>query len=289
MYQAVQLLTETGIQSQALVARRWDGNTPIHSAVKDGRVKMTEVLLTAAARANMDINIENGTGDTPLDIARQQFWQPKTRDSSSLGGEQQPPTLSDGYRSGPPNVKSLNIEETIKRLTELRTIATQLGHTGLLVENNLSEHLLLFTNRVEEDLRRQQQLMLDVEKLVSKKGDEIEADTCSHEKTLAIVEAAYDARVPPRKLVHLADVQEAVQTELDRRFQEMQNNKDKAARQAENEGGLFEDHQNAENEETGDFSGFVEFRFSKVSGNMVDEVGWDRNRYRRERRLLRRY
>jgi hypothetical protein len=252
-------------------------------------VKMIEVLLAAAARVNVDINIENGTGDTPLDIARQQFWQLKTRGSSSLGGENQPPLLSNGYRAGPPDVKSLDIEDTTKRLAELRTIATQLGHTGLLVENNLSDHLLTLTQRVEGDLRRQHQLIREIENAGEKKGDNLAAsvndDTCSREKTLAIIQATYDARVPPRKLVHLADVQDAVQTELDRRFQEMQNTKDEAARKAENEGGLFEDHQNVEDEESEKFNGFSEFTVRKISGDSIEEVGWDRNRYRRERRL----
>jgi hypothetical protein len=249
---------------------------------------MIEVLLAAAARANVDINIENGTGDTPLDIARQQFWQLKTRGSSSLGGENQPPLLSNGYRARSPNVKSLDIEDTTKRLAELRAIATQLGHTGPLVEDNLSDHLLVFTQRVEEDLRRQQQLMREIENAGEKRGDNLAAstnnDTCSREKTLAIIQAAYDARVSPRKLVHLADVQDAVQTELDRRFQEMQSTKDEAARKAENEGGLFEDHKNVEDEESGKFTGFKEFCVSKIPGDTVDEAGWDRGRYRRGRR-----
>jgi hypothetical protein len=259
--EATELLTKDNIQPGVLTARNRKGLIPLHAAVSNSNVDLVELLLKAAARSNTDINIENGMGDSPLDIARQQFWLNKTRDAKSMGAGSEPTLLSRGYSSNPPNAIGIDVSAMEERLADLKGVIAELAQSGNLVHGTpVADALREFVSRLDKHVEHLRTLDFTIK---AKKEDDVEmqeGDVSSDQSkpkrrgedrqlVLEMVQNAYATRKPSRKLVHLEDVQEFVQLELDRRHAEAEKNIEAKAKAAEYEGGLLEGHKSDDEEE----------------------------------------
>jgi hypothetical protein len=253
----VELLTKDDIQPCALTARNREGLIPLHVAVSGAKADLIEPLLKAAARTNMDINVENGMGDSPLDVARQQFWLYKTRHAASMGTGLLPALLTQSYNAVPPKTLGIDVSNMEERLASLKSIITELTQTGNLVQgtsvaNALGEWVLRLDEHVDHLRALTQDASLD-QTIPGKMLDEW------REVVLELVQQAYTARKQPRKLVHLEDVQHFVQLELNRRQARAEKIMEVQAKATERKGGLLEGHESdSEGEEEPAFHGFAE-------------------------------
>jgi hypothetical protein len=161
------------------------------------------VLLEAARSAGLDINVENGVGDTPLEIAQTQYWLATTR----------------SLKRPSANLLQLNTAVSVRvdaadwerRLAALRRATAELVQSGRLQEGTpLHGAITSFIGRIERKLA-----MKEIESECTQKEDSRAGDTASRAQTLAVVRAAYEVARPARRLVHLADVQRAVRRRLD--------------------------------------------------------------------------
>jgi hypothetical protein len=142
------LLVEGGLQPLALLARNADGAIPLHLAVRTGDLNTTLVLLKAARTADLDVNVENGVGDTPLEIAQTQYWLAATR------GINRP---SVQHRSNAAIPVCVDVAEWERRLTALRRTAVELAQSGRLQEGTpLHGAITSFIQRIERKLARKE-------------------------------------------------------------------------------------------------------------------------------------
>jgi hypothetical protein len=269
----VKILTDGDLQPRALLTRNQEGDIPLNMAVNGSFTKITRMLLDAAARANLDIEVESGLGDTPLEVARQQYWLHKTRDLPSMGAHSQPTLLSSGYSRSTPKTPDIDVMAIEKRATFLKEILADLARNGELAQGSpVTAALSDFVARLDKHVnalravsaaKKDKDVSMEVDK-ESKEESELRGEHISLEETFAIVRAAYGSRPLQRKLVRLDDVQKAVRVELDKRQHAAEEARAEQAQAKEREGGLFEGQNDEESDDEDRFSGFSEFDFYKA-------------------------
>jgi hypothetical protein len=275
-FDVAKLLTKDDIQPGALTARNREGLIPLHIAVLYNSIEQVELLLEAAARSNLDINIENGMGDSPLDIARQQLWLDKTRDATSMGAGSEPTLLVRRYLFDLPDTPKIDVSDTKERLGHLKSAVADLVQNGDLVHGTpVASALSEFVSRLDKHVEHLRALDLTIKAKkeetteMKKEGmiigsqesklDWLKRHVKERQLVLEMVQNAYASRKPPRRLVHLEDVQELVQLELDWRHAEAEKKIEALAKAAEHEVGLLEEHRKGKEEEQGPtFYGFRE-------------------------------
>jgi hypothetical protein len=189
-----------------------DGETPLHSAVKQSFPEITKLLIDASPIEAL--YMENGVGETPLDIAsltellwriRQWFTTPSPME---LGNNLSIMDTGFSFPLVDQYLKCLDVE-----IPKLRATLDELLRDGRLRNNTkLTNDLLAFADLMERKLVAAK--AIPEEPLAEGKVDKDAKDAPNVEETLLCVRNAVAANPGLRRLVHLIDVQRSIQGNL---------------------------------------------------------------------------
>lgn len=255
----VRAMLEGSVQPRALYLRDYSGATPLHLAVLAGTPEITRLLLDAARSTDTGIAMESGTGDTPAELAMQQYLISKTQTDAALGGISQPTMLSAHSLSFLPMPVQANAPELDRRLRALKQAITALADAGRLPPGgSLATSLETFVQRMEGKLHLAQEKAAAEAVGGDKDNMDIETEHHGPTATLRIVREAVAQRPGPRELVHLVDVQGIVRGKLDEQKAREQEMALRAKKQVEREEALAFDAVEAEHAETEDSHSVVQ-------------------------------
>jgi hypothetical protein len=190
-----------------LLIRDVNGYTPLHRVVQAGFAELTRLLLDAGGLDGL--HMENGVGQTPLEIATQQelLW----RTSMLNGSHTNAPELQCHFvGAGPARADA----ERDPRVSKLKTVIDELIANGRLQTNSKPcTELLAFVERMEAkaDLSFEAGEKQDDEE---EKKDPI--DQVNRALTLQLVQEAVARHASQRSLLRLLDVQKSVQSSLNK-------------------------------------------------------------------------
>jgi hypothetical protein len=290
----VKALAAGDIQPRALVARNLQGAVPLHLAIHKSSAEIAHTLLDAALRTGTDVDIENGMGDTPLEVARQKLWLQKTRDTRSMGGIQEPCLLTPGYSINMPNPQKVDVPALEEQLAEFKTTLADLSSHNELVRTGPTQAMDDFIGRVTKHIASLRSLTPDVamnEDAPTGNKHARTHETTEEEATFLFVQAAYAGQAFKRRLVRLDEVQEAVQSELDDRQQAAERAEAEEAKKKDHEGGLLEGAKEVDDDDQDSFTfnGFSEFRLNEVADMEYGNRYHQRGVYAPRKRLFRRH
>ena len=208
--------------TSTLLVRDIDGSTPLHCAVQRGFGAITEAIVAVAP--NDALYMENGVGETPLDMSNlQRTLEIIPEYTSTMRWPKTPSVLSvDVSRSldSPVEVETLE-----KELPKLRETLSWLEAGGVLVKGTrVAREVEKFAERMEGVLveRRARR-----DAAIAKSGENDEGaenpplrkgpvDREDRARTLKAVKDAVAAAPRKRLLIHLLDVQRSVRGNLTR-------------------------------------------------------------------------
>ncbi|GLB33192.1 putative ankyrin repeats (3 copies) containing protein [Lyophyllum shimeji] len=208
--------------TSTLLMRDIDGSTALHCAVQRGFGEITETIVQFAPPEAL--YMENGVGETPLDMATlsrkleltRSFTHDNKIDASSLD-----PTHAD---ENPKRIELRGLEEEIKRL---QSTIEQLIQDGRLVQGTkLAHELSRFAAMMDEKVSAQMAAeenqpandrAVGAPLMLGTQDNENPKEWCADAKrTLDAIARAVAAAPGKRLLVHLVDVQKSVQGNLAR-------------------------------------------------------------------------
>jgi hypothetical protein len=185
-----------------------DGYTALHLAVQVGFAELTRLVLEVGG--TQALYMENGVGETPLEIATQQELLWRTVAKLNQGGMiylNNAPDLKFNSASVPP----APFDETRKaQVTRLRGTLDELVADGRLrSDTKLYNELFAFADRMDTKVvppatKRDQE------------EDKDPKDTVDKVLTLQLIREAVASQPGARSLLHLLDVHKSVQKDLDR-------------------------------------------------------------------------
>ncbi|KAF5379120.1 hypothetical protein D9615_005878 [Tricholomella constricta] len=206
-----------------LLMRDLDGSTPLHCAIQESFAEITGTIISAAPPEAL--YMENGVGETPLDMASLRHklkltrWlaDDEIRDASSLR-----------VRYADESPRRIELGKLEHELPKLRSTIKQLVADGKLVQGTkLAEELSRFAE------------MMDAKVVAEKAAEEarpvaavaVEEDrnrreVCDEKRTMEVVSAAVAAAPGTRLLVHLLDVQKSVHGNMARYAKENEEKKE---------------------------------------------------------------
>lgn len=192
---------------------------PLHTAVCGGMPKITQMLLDAAQAAGINVVVENGSGDTLLEIAMQQYLNFKIQSDSEMGGMSYVPVLK---RANSTRVKlpiQADVKELGLQLGRLRHTMGALASVNCLpADGKMAIAMGNFVQRMESKLQQaKERATVNAFKQEKETGDVVlqPSNTTDHAATLRLVKAVFTHRPATRKLVHLMDVQSVVRKKLE--------------------------------------------------------------------------
>lgn len=206
--------------TSTLLIRDIDGSTPLHCAVQRGFGAITEAIVTIAP--NDAFYMENGVGETPLDMSNLQRTLKIIREyPSTMRWPRTPNTLSvDVSQSldSPVEVETLETE-----LPKLRETLSRLEVDGILVKGTkVAKEVEKFAERMDTVLV-ERKAKRDAALAGTKNDEGTEkpplkgpVDRQDSARTLKAVNDAVVAAPRKRLLIHLLDVQRSVRGNLAR-------------------------------------------------------------------------
>lgn len=203
--------------SQHLI-RESGGYTPLQIAVKENRKEITKLLVEAGPIEAL--TLEDGVGNTPLEVATRQAFLAKL-DVACCSFKVHTTTRLD-Y-----NTKPFNFAKQEAELPLLRsTIETLLREGRLSNGTKLTKELLAFADHLEKKIT-EEKAAAEAKKLAKKDNSKeiggafnIVRDTGTASEILMILTEALAARPSQRHLVHLSDVHQSVTKSLEKFGQE---------------------------------------------------------------------
>ena len=206
---SLRAMLEFGMQPSILLVKDEKGSTPLHVAANQYDASLTNVILQYIPAEGL--YVENGVGQTPLDIVSQRYLAMRTGN----GNSNIMPRMDDLSRNitglGRPTPPLAQQETQVQKL---RTTLNDLLEDGKLVRNTkLANELLAFADRMESKLV--------AARSASKPKTVADGPELDPSVPLADLDATYAAvldavaTVPgQRQLVHLLDVQKSVKVQL---------------------------------------------------------------------------
>lgn len=158
------------------------------------------------------INLEDGVGNTPLEIANRQTFEDRL--NAACGNIRLVQPLRIEFHT-----KTFDVEKVEKELELLRIAIADLSAEGRLTAGTkLDRELRAFVTHLEKRIAERKQLEEERKKLESQETKE-EDDTFkplkdSHTHCAEILKDALATHPTPRRLVHLSDVHESVRETL---------------------------------------------------------------------------
>lgn len=191
-----------------------DGQTTLHTAVKQSYPKVTKILLEAADPKGLQM--ENGVGNTILDMVSlgelgfriQRFWQHQ-------GNSMELAKDVDAFERYP-EVYTRKLEQELPKMDAI--IDTLFADGRLKRQTKLATELTKFSSMMKERLSaaeaaRLTRVQVPKEEVSENKNPQ---DTLDIEETFSIIVAALKDLTVKRQLVHLIDVQKSVGADLEK-------------------------------------------------------------------------
>lgn len=228
MKDAIRTILSFGVNPDTLLLRDSEGSTPLHVAVQRGLPEATRLLLKASPPSAL--HLENGVGETPLEIAtlHEIVWRTRT-DYKGTVVENVPelPLQERGVNGQNALPACSNLERLEVEVPKLRTTIDGLLKDGILRPGTkLTIALLAFADRMEKRLAVVR--ASPIEPLKDEEDEEvaeedeamsritIKNETSDRKAVRDAVRDAVNAQPGLRGLVHLIDAQTAVQGQLSR-------------------------------------------------------------------------
>ncbi|KAG5637903.1 hypothetical protein H0H81_002731 [Sphagnurus paluster] len=194
-----------------LLMRDIDGSTPLHCAVQCGFAGITETIIKAAPPEAL--YMENGVGETPLDMATLKHKLEATRNFTNAHNRHLTSLNIDNVDENQRRIEPSHLDTELKRL---RLTIDQLIDGGKLSQGTkLTYELNRFVETMERRLAAETALE-EARAVVVEREDKNLRESCNTKGTLQAVSSAVAAAPGKRILVHLVDVQKSVQGNLDR-------------------------------------------------------------------------
>ena len=221
MKDVIRTILSFDINPDTLLLRDSEGSTPLHAAVQRGFPESTRLLLKSGP--STALHLENGVGETPLEIATFQeiVWRTRTEYKRLTVVDSVPelplPKPRPYDRITTPVCGNLEILQV--EVPKLRTMIEGLLKEGKLHPGTkLMNELLAFADRMEGRLAamKANPLKDEVEenKLETRMVPQVE--TCDRKAVRDTIRDTVNAQPGPRGLIHLIDAQTAVQYQLAR-------------------------------------------------------------------------
>ena len=204
---SLRAMLEWGMRPSTLLVKDEKGSTPLHVTVQQYYASLTKVILEYIPSEGL--YIENGVGQTPLDIITQRYLTTRTGSSNIMPRMNVLPRPISGL--GPPTHPLFQQEAQVQKL---RATLNDLLEDGKLVRNTkLANELLAFADRMESKLA--------AARSAAKPKTVVDGPELDPSMPIADLDATYAAildavaAVPgKRQLVHLLDVQKSVKVQL---------------------------------------------------------------------------
>lgn len=188
--------------------------------MKEVRPKIVKVL--AESGPVEALTLEDGVGNTPLEVVKRQAFLAKL--DVACSSFKVPPNLSINYNTNPFNIAKQEAE-----LAKFKSTIDVLLHEGRLTNGTkLTKELLAFAEHLELKIAKEKAIE-DAKKSQEKDKTEkdsddfkAEIDTGTASEVLKVLSDAITARPSLRHLVHLSDVHESVTKSLEQ-FKQNQN------------------------------------------------------------------
>ncbi|KAH9895597.1 ankyrin [Cubamyces lactineus] len=208
---AIPILLRT--RAPAFTMRDQNGSTPLHAAIRSGHARIVQHV--ADAGPDDALYMEDGVGNTPLELSIQCWLQSKTS-SQRWGTAISVETLSGNLRSYTGR-RFTSQEEVVL----LKDMINRLSDNGRLRKGTkLATELVAFADKMDTEARDRPEVETVEEKPAK-------TDVNDAEKTYACVSAAISTRRGRRALVHLIDVHRSVRNGLERVTRERRQEKGK--------------------------------------------------------------
>ncbi|KAI0656088.1 ankyrin [Cubamyces menziesii] len=208
---AIPVLLRAG--APVFTIRDQDGSTPLHAAIRNGYSQIARLI--ADAGPDEALYMEDGVGNTPVELSIQRWLQSKT--SSHRWGTVPGVQMLSGNLRSYTGRRFASQEEVVL----LKDMINRLFENGRLKNGTkLATELVAFADRIELEVWNR-----PTSETVEEKPAKTDADDA--EKTFACISNAISARRGSRALVHLIDVHRSVRNGLDRVTRERAQNQGK--------------------------------------------------------------
>ena len=204
---SLRAMLEWGMRPSTLLVKDEKGSTPLHVTVQQYYASLTKVILEYIPSEGL--YIENGVGQTPLDIITQRYLTTRTGSSNIMPRMNVLPRPISGL--GPPTHPLFQQEVQVQKL---RATLNDLLEDGKLVRNTkLANELLAFADRMESKLTTARPAK-EPTNVATEPVLDPPIPMADLDATYAAICDAVAAVPGHRQLVHLLDVQKSVKVQL---------------------------------------------------------------------------